>query len=273
MKLIGIGDSIFDAYLEENKLYPGGNAVNTAVLAKRYGAQSAGYIGVLGDDAPGRYFLKTLMEENIDVSRVRVVHGESAQNYIRLTPDGDRGFVGNNCDRSAQGLVDLHLVKQDYDMLGTFDVAHTSLHSRLDESIPVMARRTELSLDFSGAYTERIIERFCPFLRFAFFSAGDQPDDSVKSLARYALECGASTVVVTRGGRGAYLAEKDVEHQEACYPVKAVDALGAGDAFIAAFITEYVDSRGDLRRAASKASFFAAQCCLYHGAFGRPYPL
>ena len=39
MKLIGIGDSIFDAYLEENKLYPGGNAVNTAVLAKRYGAE------------------------------------------------------------------------------------------------------------------------------------------------------------------------------------------------------------------------------------------
>ena len=38
MKLLGLGDSVMDAYLFQNKCYPGGNAVNVAVLAKRAGA-------------------------------------------------------------------------------------------------------------------------------------------------------------------------------------------------------------------------------------------
>ena len=51
MRLLGIGDNVMDAYLFQNKLYPGGNAVNVAVLAGRFGAQ-AGYLGILANDAP-----------------------------------------------------------------------------------------------------------------------------------------------------------------------------------------------------------------------------
>lgn len=271
MKLIGVGDSIFDAYLEEKKLYPGGNAVNTAVLAKRFGAAQAAYIGVLGDDKAGLYFMDTLADEGLDVSRVRMVHAPSAQNYIRLMPDGDRVFVGNNCDESAQGLVDLHLVRPDYAMLQQYDVAHTSLHSRLDESLPAIARRTDLSMDFSGAYTERIIEHFCPMLRFAFFSGGGQSREEVQNLAAYALSCGARTVVVTMGNEGSYLLEQGRTHSEPIRAVETVDALGAGDAYIAAFLTSYYDTKGDLVGSAGRAAAFAAECCLHHGAFDRPF--
>ena len=35
MKLLGLGDNVMDAYLFRGELYPGGNAANVAVLAKR----------------------------------------------------------------------------------------------------------------------------------------------------------------------------------------------------------------------------------------------
>lgn len=56
MKLLGLGDNVMDAYLFRGELYPGGNAANVAVLAKRAGAEKSGYIGVLATDVARRTF-------------------------------------------------------------------------------------------------------------------------------------------------------------------------------------------------------------------------
>mgnify|MGYP000997457719 CR=1 FL=1 len=56
MKLLGLGDNVFDAYLFRDELYPGGNAANVSVLARRIGAEYTGYLGELADDPPGRHF-------------------------------------------------------------------------------------------------------------------------------------------------------------------------------------------------------------------------
>ena len=60
MKLLGLGDNVMDAYLFRGELYPGGNAANVAVLAKRAGAEKSGYIGVLATDAALRTFSPTV---------------------------------------------------------------------------------------------------------------------------------------------------------------------------------------------------------------------
>lgn len=88
MKLLGLGDNVFDAYLFRDELYPGGNAANVSVLARRIGAEYTGYLGVLADDPPGRHFLAALREESVEVSRVRIGVGKSACNYIVLDDHG-----------------------------------------------------------------------------------------------------------------------------------------------------------------------------------------
>ena len=90
MKLLGLGDNVFDAYLFRDELYPGGNAANVSVLARRIGAEYTGYLGVLADDPPGRHFLAALREESVEVSRVRIGVGKSACNYIVLDDQRDR---------------------------------------------------------------------------------------------------------------------------------------------------------------------------------------
>ena len=78
--------------------------------------------------------------------------------------------------------------------------------------------------------------------------------------------------MVTMGVRGSYLLEQGREHRQECLRADVVDALGAGDAFIAAFLAEYHAGGGDLADAAQKASVFAAQCCGHYGAFGHAMP-
>lgn len=269
MKIIGVGDSVMDAYLHEGKLYPGGNSVNVPVLARRFGAAAAGYIGVMGDDAPGQHFLHVLEVEGLNVSRVRVIHAPTAQNFIRIDETGDRHFVGNNGQNVAQLMTALWLRDDDFALMEQYDLIHTSVHSWLEGSLPAMTRRAPVSLDFSDGYNTRNIEQLCPLLRFAFFSGGDKSDEEVEALGEYALRCGACTVVVTRGMRGSCVFERATRHMQGVVRVNAVDALGAGDAFIAAFLTHYLDHCGDISAAAQAAAEFAALCCGHQGAFGQ----
>lgn len=269
MKIVGIGDNVMDEYTNHHKLYPGGNSVNVPVLAMRCGAQAAGYIGVMAGDAPGRHFMQALKTEKVDVARVRVVENFiTARNYIHIDDNGDRHFVGNNGTDTAEHTLELLLVPEDFAYLEGFTLAHTSVHSRIDKLYPAVVRRVPISLDFSDGYTEENIKRLCPLLRFAFFSGGEKSEEEVHRLAAFALLHGAQTVVVTRGVRGSYMLEKERSHTQGVTPAVVNDALGAGDAFIAAFLVAYQDSDGDLPMAAQRGADFAAKSCEHQGAFG-----
>ena len=59
-----VGDNIADYYQEEKKIYAGGGAYNTAVIAKRLGAKSA-YYGVFGTDENAKFLYNTLKKEGV----------------------------------------------------------------------------------------------------------------------------------------------------------------------------------------------------------------
>ena len=50
MRIVGVGDNVLDRYIDQGLMYPGGNAVNVPVLALRFGAEAAAYVGTVGDD-------------------------------------------------------------------------------------------------------------------------------------------------------------------------------------------------------------------------------
>ena len=75
MRVLGIRDNVADHYLDSNVIYPGGNAFNFAAYAKMQGADAA-YLGVFGDDFPGRHVYETAREMGIGLERCRILHGE-----------------------------------------------------------------------------------------------------------------------------------------------------------------------------------------------------
>lgn len=270
MKLLGIGDSDLDVYLRQRTLYPGGNSVNVPALALRCGAEEAGYIGVVGSDAPGRHLLRSLQEEGVDISRTRVLNAATAQNFIEIDADGDRHFVGNNGSEVAHETAALRLNVQDYAYIQHYSLSHTSIHSFIGDLLPALSRWSLLSMDYSDGYNRVNIAQYAPLLRFAFFSGGGKSEQEVRDLASLSLRYGAKTVVVTMGLRGSYILEEGREHRQKSTPANVTDALGAGDAYIAAFLVHYQNTGGDVPYAAQQASDFAAECCGSYGAFGHP---
>ena len=156
MKLLGLGDNVMDAYLFRGELYPGGNAANVAVLAKRAGAEKSGYIGVLATDAAGEHFRTVLQTENVDISRLRRGVGRTACNYITLDDQGDRAFSGNNGQETVQNLYRPIITSADRMYAAAFDVVHSSIHSGLDDAGVEPLRRLVY-----GLFQRRFYPRQC----------------------------------------------------------------------------------------------------------------
>lgn len=272
MRLLGLGDNVMDAYLFRDELYPGGNAANVAVLSKRAGAQESGYLGILALDAAGQHFAKTLQEEGIDTTKLRKAEGITACNYIHLDENGDRIFSGNNGQETVQNQFQLMLTKADRQYASTFDVIHTSIHSKIDEALPWLSQKSWISMDYSSdGFTHINIEKLAPYLHFAFLSSGGKEAEAMREIMEFAADCGIPEVICTLGIRGSCGISNGKYWQTPAYPDEnALDALGAGDAFIASFLVEYTDNGGDACKASDAAAHFAASNCDHHGAFGHP---
>jgi sugar/nucleoside kinase (ribokinase family) len=82
--------------------------------------------------------------------------------------------------------------------------------------------------------------------------------DNLKKAAKLILDLGPKIVLVTQGVKGSILCHKCGLEQIHVYPtVRLVDPTGAGDAYVAGFIVEYLRT-GDLKHSALFASCVAS---------------
>src|SRR5690606_35224588 len=130
-RILGIGDNTVDTYVSAQLQYPGGNAVNVAALTRRLGAHSA-YLGCVGNDTAGDLVRHALLAEMVDMSRVRIRHGDNARAFI-AHQDGDRSFLGAYAGVRAQ----YELEDEDFEYAAGLDLTPPSIYSRLDH---VLAR-------------------------------------------------------------------------------------------------------------------------------------
>ncbi len=234
MRLIGIGDAVVDIYQDQHRMYPGGSVVNVAVMARRCGAEHTAWLGLVGDDAAGQHLQACLVEEGVDISRHRVVRGSTGAAYVTLDAQGDRCFTGS-----------------------------------LERELSKLHGQT-LSFDFSSPeyWTSDDLERICPLLGFAFFSGSDLSQAEIRTLVRRVHDLGVEVVGVTRAEAPAYFSHGGTVVEQPVYPATVVDTMGAGDSFIAAFLTHYLTEQTGLAPALAFAARYAAEVCGYHGAFG-----
>ncbi len=268
MKLIAIGDNVTDCYVDEGVYFPGGNAVNVAVNCRKNGAEKVGYIGIFGDDDKAAYIRQCLEEEGVSCARSRRVYAHTAQPRVYLR-DGDRVFGAGPRD-SCQHLFSIRLTEEDLEMIREYDICHTSCYSGLEHELPRLAEVCRVSFDFSDRRETEYLRRTCPWLRFAFFSGADLPEEACVELIRQACDLGAGIAGITRGSRGAVFCDGKELYRQNVKRVEAVDTMGAGDSFIAGFLTAYGDGKG-LREALGYAAERAALTCLIRGGFGHPH--
>lgn len=266
-RLLGIGDNTVDLYLSDGTMYPGGNAVNVAVLSARIG-HSASYVGCVGTDLAGELILSALRAEGVDLSHCRQVEGMTSWSSIEHR-DGDRYFVG-----SASGVQNSWtLTAADLEFTSAHDLVHTSIYSRLEDALPRIRQAAPLlSFDFSSEWTTDLLARVAPQLDVAFLSAGERPLAEATALAEEVAGYGARVVVVTRGALGSLVLTNSTLFIQDPVPVPVVDTLGAGDAFITAFLHHWA-THHDTPAALTAGAHEAARNCALHGAFGYGTPI
>jgi fructoselysine 6-kinase len=264
-RLLGLGDNTVDTYIDAGLQFPGGNAVNVAVLARRLGLD-AGYLGCLGTDAAGDLLAAALAAEGVDLTHCRRVPGENARARI-VHNGGDRTFIG-----SVPGVRGRYgLGADDFAYIAGFDAVHTSVFSELDVELPrIRAAARLLSYDFSERWNHAAFARVLPHIDVAFLSAPGRDDGAVEAVLR---QCAASGVmaVATRGADGSMALAQGALARQGIVPAAVVDTLGAGDGFIAGFLAARLHGQ-DVAAALARGAAFAARVCGWQGGFGHGAP-
>ncbi len=268
--LLGIGDNVVDFYLDRNEFFPGGNALNVAVLAKRFGLTDTGYIGIVGNDAEGNHVLKCLAEEQVWAERVRQAFGENGKAIVHLDDKGDRVFLRSN-KGGIQKRLGLRLEEADLEAVERYGHVHSSLFSNLEHELPkIRDRAKSISFDFSWCHEMDYVKRVAPFITTAFFSGSALDDAAIDDLIETVAGLGVSTIGVTRGSDGAFWMANGKHYRQGIKPTTVIDTLGAGDSFIAGYISSVLMGNS-VQEALDKAATFAARTCIIFGAFGHPY--
>lgn len=272
MKVIGIGDNVVDKYITLNKMFPGGNALNFSVYAKKLGIDSA-YLGVFGNDEAANHINKILSEFNIDTSHCRYYEGENAYAEVSIE-NGERIFKGTN-KGGISAQHPLAFTKDDLEYINKFNLIHTSCYSNIEKELYNLNNLDVfISFDFSENYKKDYIKKVCPYINFGFFSCADLSEDESIKILKYAVENGCDMAIATRGESGAILLYKNNIYKQKSKKITPKDTLGAGDAFITAFLLEILKAKSEysdeiLKRGLELGVQFAAESCKRQGAFGK----
>ena len=270
MKIICIGDNVVDCYIDQEVYYPGGNCVNVAVNCKRNGWKESAYIGIFGNDDKAQHIKWALDQEGVIYNRSRTMIGISGQPRVNLTPEGDRVFIGGPKD-TVQHIVRLRLTPEDLEYITRFDICHTSCYSSLEMELPNIKEYSDISFDFSDRRDMSYLEQVCPHIKYGFFSGSDLSSHEVYELINTCHNLGTIVVGVTLGSKGAMFSKDGKLYEQKIYETNIVDTMGAGDSFIAGFLTDYF-KHGDMVKALDFAAKSAANACTFNGGFGYPHP-
>jgi sugar/nucleoside kinase (ribokinase family) len=280
MRILGLGDNFIDKFVDRRVYYPGGNAVNVAVFARRLGAEAA-YLGVFGDDDLADHLKATLTEVGVSYDRCVTRHGETGWAEVEVI-DGDRTFLGWN--EGGVTLAEPYVLDEETADWAAerFDVVHSGVYAgTADELVKLAGRGPLLTFDFSEEAewrTDDYLDRLCPHLDLALFSGAEGDDEALVAALRRAVARGTRLALGTLGSQGSLLWDGErLVRQPASDPGgPAVDTMGCGDSFVAAFLVrahaagwshDSLPAPGDLDKALLAASEFAALQTRTEGAF------
>lgn len=239
--ILGIGVATMDIYVNRDRMYPGGNEYNVACNAKMLGAR-AGFLGVFGNDLYGPILEDTLKMLGVDISHCRHEIGSSGYSLVELKEDGDRIFL----DWNKQGVTDLYPIQfteEELKYVKSFQVASAGRCSTvgLDKLKLLHRNGVDICYDFHAIYSEEEICSISPNITYGFFSCSHLRVPEIRDTLKLAVESGCRIAVGTRGADTIIAYDGNDWYEQETFPVaRVVDALGAGDSYIAAFLTSYL---------------------------------
>jgi len=254
----------------------GGDGANQSLRLAALGRKT-GLVACVGHDTAGRMILGELKQRGVDISRVRVHDSiPTGTSLVLVGEDGERHTFSS---KGAHG----ELRKEDCTGLLTKDVKALSLASLFsmpqleDDGLCELLKdcRKQKILTFADLGSDKRkqglkgIRRFLPLLDFFLPSEEDAlkmtGTSSPEDAAKVYHECGASSVVIKCGARGAYWKTSPDSGWVPAKAVIPVDTTGAGDCMAAHFIHHCLNGK-NIEDACRAACIAASESTLFFGA-------
>lgn len=282
MKLLGFGDCCVDYYIHKKTAFPGGNGLNVAVFAKENGVET-GFLGTIGTDEAGNHIIDCAKKRGVDISHSPIKTGNSGRAAVNII-DGDRKFVkGYFGDSHGVGTYFPPMLSEsDLEYMKGYDLIHGSCYANIeDQFLRLKGLGPLLSFDFSSEEkfrTHSYLEPLCAVLDFALFSCEKMAPDEIDRFAEKIQKMGCKYVLATMGPEGQrFYAPERKKYIGQAKMIQAVDTMGAGDSFCAAFLSSLLRQgwkKGtDLTDKMVEAALYdgkeySAKNCLVEGSFG-----
>jgi fructoselysine 6-kinase len=260
---VSVGDNCVDHYLAPiDRNFVGGNALNVAVAIQNAGYPAA-YLGFIGDDEDGKLILSELNRAGVDTSMVKTLAGNTACTQVRLTSSGDRQFIHEDLGPKDAFI----LTKEDIQFINRHRLVHATFLGGTEDYLPQFADNTSLivSFDYSERSLNALIDRTIQFVDIAFFSLPEDATTTMEELARQMYGRGPKMIVVTQGRLGSLVFDGIVYAQPAM-PIEVVDTLGAGDAYIGTFLSNWLLGK-PIPECMETATKIAGETCTHFGGF------
>ncbi len=286
-----IGRNNVDIYLQQNKVYPGGNCNNVAAHLARFGHKAA-LMTVVGDDALGHLQLESLERLGVDVAPSRTVKGQTAWCSISHE-DGNRKFVRSDLSIFEDNLISYKdvrkVLEQDYEAIYTCVCRGSYFEDGVFEELGNFG--IPVCCDFADQWTAEEVYKACSYIQYPYLSCEEYSLEETMQILEGCVRHGASVALGTRGMQGSVAYNGREFYQQEAYPLPVVDTLGAGDSFLARFSMCYFEGRKQLeliqfedeaggnrimeeaedmiiRYSLRMAAVYATYVCGYYGGFG-----
>lgn len=249
---------------------PGGKGANQACAAALAGAPTV-MAGAIGDDAASSVATSRLEDAGVDLSHVKRLEGPSGLAVVSVDAEGENTVV---VVPGANGLVTAEMVQGWAEVISGADVV--VLQGEIS---------AESNLAAARLVTGRLVVNLAPVIDVdptvllnarplvvnehegaaALLQLGGADLTDPRAIVEGLRAAGIESVVMTVGSAGSLVAEGSDVTEVASPKVKAVDTVGAGDAFCGA-LSARLAAGDSLLDAAGYASRFAAYTVQHEGA-------
>jgi len=235
---------------------PGGSAANVMSNLAKLGTKSA-FCGKHGNDEDGFEYMRILQREGVITHELLDEEHTTGCLLSIITPDKERTFVVHwgAAEQMPAAMIEESLIQsvelchtEGYLIINSAEVLRKIFENAHRLTYDLAAHTV---VDRTRPVLHELMTRWPPFILFAnlfegrTFTKKNTPKEIITEMLKF-----AEMAVLTLGPKGVLIKTREgEEHFEKALPTPVVDTTGAGDAFSAGFLHEFLET-GDIRKAA-----------------------
>ena len=258
----------------------GGAESNVAVGLARLG-HSVRWISALGQDPFGDMIATTLEAEGVEVVAARSKEFPTGL-MVKSPSVGAERFVSYY--RAGSAAANLSLDKLSLDMISDARLLHITgitpaISNNAKRAVELVLEfaaqsKVQVSLDlnyrpalWSSSMASNTFKEVISSVDMVFGDQlelsmlTDESSESGEDLLRSIQDLGVKDVIMKQGSEGAMALVGDNFLQQEAVPVNVIDTVGAGDAFVAGYLSAFLDGNSAKQRL-ERAVFCGARACL-----------